>query len=167
MRRLRGRCCRQGGGGRFKREIQEAIDAGQIPGAHWPSVRANQAIMRPMTSTPIVYGIANCDTVKKARAWLQAQNVAYAWHDFKKQGVPAALLAQWTQQLGRDALINRKGTTWRRLDAAAQASVTDDASAQALMLAQPSVIKRPVVDWGEGKVTVGFNAQTWAQMCHR
>lgn len=117
----------------------------------------------PPIATPIVYGIANCDTVKKARAWLQVQNVAYEWHDFKKQGVPAALLEQGLQQLGRDVLINRKGTTWRRLDAAEQARVTDDASALALMLAQPSVIKRPLVDWGQGRLTVGFDAQQWAQ----
>ncbi len=117
-----------------------------------------------MASIPTVYGIANCDTVRKARAWLQAQGVAYVWHDFKKQGVPAVLLAQWLQQLGRDALINRKGTTWRQLDAAVQAGVTDEASAAALMLAQPSVIKRPLVDWGQGRVTLGFDPQQWMQM---
>lgn len=117
----------------------------------------------PPIATPIVYGIANCDTVKKARAWLQAQNVVYEWHDFKKQGVPVALLEQGLQQLGRDVLINRKGTTWRRLDAAEQARVTDDASALALMLVQPSVVKRPLVDWGQGRLTVGFDAQQWAQ----
>ena len=125
---------------------------------------ANHAIIGHMAFIPTVYGIANCDTVRKARAWLQAQGVAYVWHDFKKQGVPAALLAQWLQQLGRDALINRKGTTWRQLDAAAQAGVTDDASAAALMLAHPSVIKRPLVDWGQGRVTLGFDPQQWMQM---
>jgi arsenate reductase len=125
---------------------------------------ANHAIIGHMASIPTVYGIANCDTVRKARAWLQAQGVAYVWHDFKKQGVPAVLLAQWLQQLGRDALINRKGTTWRQLDAAVQAGVTDEASAAALMLAQPSVIKRPLVDWGQGRVTLGFDPQQWMQM---
>lgn len=117
-----------------------------------------------MVSIPTVYGIANCDTVRKARAWLQAQGMPYVWHDFKKQGVPAVLLAQWLQQLGRDALINRKGTTWRQLDAAVQAGVTDDASAAALMLAHPSVIKRPLVDWGQGRVTFGFDPWQWVQM---
>lgn len=125
---------------------------------------ANHAIIGHMAFIPTVYGIANCDTVRKARTWLQAQGVAYVWHDFKKQGVPAALLAQWLQQLGRDALINRKGTTWRQLDAAVQAGVTDDASAAALMLAHPSVIKRPLVDWGQGRVTLGFDPQQWMQM---
>jgi Spx/MgsR family transcriptional regulator len=117
-----------------------------------------------MVSIPTVYGIANCDTIRKARAWLQAQGVAYVWHDFKKQGVPAALLAQWLQQLGREELINRKGTTWRRLDAAVQAGVTDDASAAALMLVHPSVIKRPLVDWGQGRATLGFDPLQWMQM---
>lgn len=105
--------------------------------------------MASSLTTPItVYGIAHCDTVKKARAWLQEHQVAYEWHDFKKQGVPADRLDAWLQQLGRDALINRRGTTWRRLDAAVQARITDDASAKALMLEQHSVIKRPLVDWG-------------------
>ena len=117
-----------------------------------------------MVSIPTVYGIANCDTIRKARAWLQAQGVAYVWHDFKKQGVSAALLAQWLQQLGREELINRKGTTWRRLDAAVQAGVTDDASAAALMLVHPSVIKRPLVDWGQGRATLGFDPLQWMQM---
>ena len=117
-----------------------------------------------MVSIPTVYGIANCDTIRRARAWLQAQGVAYVWHDFKTQGVPAALLAQWLQHLGREELINRKGTTWRRLDAAVQAGVTDDASAAALMLAHPSVIRRPLVDWGQGRATLGFDPLQWMQM---
>ena len=108
-----------------------------------------------------LYGIANCDTVKKARAWLTEQGQAYEFHDFKKQGVPPEKLAQWTQALGWEKLLNRKGTTWRKLDAATQAAVVDDASARALMLAHASVIKRPVVAWGHD-TTVGFDAQEWA-----
>ncbi len=107
-----------------------------------------------------VYGIPNCDTVKKARAWLSAQGRAYEFHDFKKAGVPPAELAQWADAVGWEKLLNRQGTTWRKLDAATQASVTDSASAQTLMLAQPSVIKRPVVDWGTG-ISVGFDATAW------
>ncbi len=103
-----------------------------------------------------LYGIPNCDTVKKARAWLTAQGVAHQFHDFKKQGVPPDRLNAWSQAVGWETLLNRKGTTWRTLDAATQASVTDDASAQALMLAQASAIKRPVMDWGAGRITVGF-----------
>ncbi|WP_341902388.1 arsenate reductase [Polaromonas sp. YR568] len=113
-----------------------------------------------------VYGIPNCDTVKKARAWLTAQGQAHGFHDFKKAGVPPAELAQWADAVGWEKLLNRQGTTWRKLDAATQASVTDSASAQALMLAQPSVIKRPVVDWGPG-FSVGFDATAWADRLKR
>lgn len=108
-----------------------------------------------------VYGISNCDTVKKARAWLALQHLDYQFHDFKKQGVPPARLAQWEQVLGWDQLLNRRGTTWRKLDAATQEAVCDAASAQALMLAQSSLIKRPVVEWGE-RITVGFDAALWS-----
>ncbi|MDB5937818.1 MAG: arsenate reductase related protein [Polaromonas sp.] len=109
----------------------------------------------------ILYGIPNCDTVKKARAWLSGHGLAHAFHDFKKQGVAPEPLALWAQALGWERLLNRKGTTWRKLDAASQAAVVDAASACALMLAQPSVIKRPVVDWGPQGLTVGFDAAAW------
>ncbi|MEO7401343.1 MAG: ArsC family reductase [Polaromonas sp.] len=108
-----------------------------------------------------LYGIANCDTVKKARAWLTEHGQAYEFHDFKKLGVPPEKLAQWTQALGWEKLLNRKGTTWRQLDAATQAAVVDAASARALMLAHASVIKRPVVVWGPD-TTVGFDPAAWA-----
>lgn len=108
-----------------------------------------------------LYGIPNCDTVKKARAWLSEHSVAYEFHDFKKHGLAPATLARWSDALGWDKLLNRKGTTWRKLDAAAQAAVVDAASAQALMLAQTSLIKRPVVDWGQD-ITAGFDAAAWA-----
>jgi arsenate reductase (glutaredoxin) len=111
--------------------------------------------------TIVLYGITNCDTVKKARAWLGDNGVAYEFHDFKKQGVPVPHLDAWVAQLDWEKLVNRKGTTWRKFDQATQDSVTDAASAKALMLSQPSVIKRPVVEWG-GKTTVGFDADAWA-----
>ncbi|MEC5213960.1 arsenate reductase [Polaromonas sp. CG_9.5] len=110
----------------------------------------------------ILYGIPHCDTVKKARAWLTEHHLAYCFHDFKKQGVPPAELARWSTSAGWETLLNRKGTTWRKFDAATQAAVVDATSAQALMLANPSVIKRPVVDWGED-ITVGFDAAAWAE----
>ena len=124
--------------------------------------------MQHVQSTPItVYGIAQCDTVKKARTWLAAQGINYIWHDFKKQGVPQALLEQCLAQFGRDALVNRKGTTWRKLDAAVQAAVVDNASATALLLAHPSAIKRPIIDWGivagQGRLTLGYAPQHWPQ----
>jgi len=110
-----------------------------------------------------LYGIPNCNTVKKARTWLADQGVDYTFHDFKKQCVPADLLPAWLAAVGWQALVNRKGTTWRRLDDATRAAVVDDATATALMLANPSVIKRPVVVWGGGKVTVGFDAGVFAE----
>lgn len=109
-----------------------------------------------------LYGIPNCDTVKKARAWLADASVAHAFHDFRKSGVPAAHLDAWLKAVGPDRLLNRQGTTWRKLDPAAQARAGDADGARALMLEQPSVIKRPVVEWGDGTVTVGFDAADWA-----
>ena len=110
-----------------------------------------------------VYGIPNCDTVKKARAWLTAQGLAHTFHDFKKQGVPADQLAHWVGQVGWEKLVNRKGTTWRQLDPALQAALTDEASAHSLMMQHASVIMRPVVEWHNGDVTVGFAADDWAE----
>jgi Spx/MgsR family transcriptional regulator len=109
-----------------------------------------------------VYGIPNCDTVKKARDWLSAAGVDYQFHDFKKAGVPEAALAEWLQALGWEALVNRKGTTWRKLDSALQAATQDTPSAGALMRAHPSVIKRPVVRWPDGAFTVGFSPALFA-----
>jgi arsenate reductase len=114
-----------------------------------------------MTKTIVLYGIPNCDTVKKARAWLAEQSVDVTFHDFKKQGVPEQRLDAWIAAVGWEKLVNRQGTTWRKLDDATQAGVVDAQSARALMLAQASVIKRPVVEWNEQDVTVGFDAADW------
>ncbi len=108
-----------------------------------------------------IYGIPNCDTVKKARAWLAAQGVPHHFHDFKKDGVPASRLEAWMQQVDWQVLVNRKGTTWRRLDAAAQAAVDGPDAARDLMLREASVIKRPVVEWADGSITVGFSEADW------
>lgn len=110
----------------------------------------------------IVYGIPNCDTVKRARAWLAEQGRDHTFHDFKKAGVPEARLDAWIAALGWEPLVNRQGTTWRKLDETVRAGVVDAASARALMLAQASVIKRPVVEWDDGRITVGFDAARWA-----
>ena len=109
-----------------------------------------------------VYGIPNCDTVKRARAWLAGQGADGRFHDFKKFGVPADALDAWIAALGWERLVNRQGTTWRKLDDATRAAVVDAASARALMLAHPSVIKRPVVAWPDGGFTVGFDAEAFA-----
>jgi arsenate reductase (glutaredoxin) len=113
-----------------------------------------------MSNTIILYGIPNCDTVKKSRAWLDAAGKPYVFHDFKKQGVPAEALRQWVKALGWEALVNKKGTTWRKLDAAEQAAVVDADSAVALMLREASVIKRPVVNC-DGALTVGYAPEKW------
>lgn len=107
-----------------------------------------------MTTT--LYGIPNCDTVKKARVWLAANGHDIAFHDFKKQGLERATVAAWLEQLDWEVLVNRKGTTWRKLSDERRAAVVDKASALALMLEAPSVIKRPVLA-GAGKFSVGFS----------
>ncbi|MEY3146652.1 MAG: hypothetical protein RL342_2323 [Pseudomonadota bacterium] len=121
--------------------------------------------MRTMTPTPHpairVFGIPNCDTVKKARTWLTEHGHEFTFHDFKKLGVPADQLPHWLAAIGWEKLVNRKGTTWRQLEPATQAAIKDDASASALMLAHPSVIKRPVVVWADGAVSVGFDAASF------
>jgi Spx/MgsR family transcriptional regulator len=108
-----------------------------------------------------LYGISNCDTVKKARAWLAEHEVQVTFHDFKKQGVPEDRLDHWLATVGWEKLVNRQGTTWRKLDPATQAGVSDARSARSLMLTQASVIKRPVVEWNSSDVTVGFSPADW------
>ena len=114
--------------------------------------------------TVVLYGIANCDSVKKARAWLQAQAVDCKFHDFKRDGLPAALLDRWIASVGWELLLNHRGTTWRRLDEADRAEAQDAAGARSLMLAQPSLVKRPVVEWADGTVSVGFDAARFAAL---
>ena len=110
-----------------------------------------------------VFGIPNCDTVKKARVWLTAHGYDCTFHDFKKQGVPAHLLPQWVQAVGWETLLNRQGTTWRKLDAQQQSTIIDAASALACMQTHPSVIKRPVVQWANGAISVGFKPEIFAR----
>ena len=114
-------------------------------------------------TTLSIYGIPNCSSVKKARVWFEAQGVDYVFHDFKKQGVPPEAVDLWLKQVSWEVLVNRKGTTWRKLDPALQANLTDNASARALMLAHASVVKRPVVVKGQ-TVIVGVNPDAWARV---
>lgn len=95
-----------------------------------------------------VYGIPNCDSVKKVRALLDARKISYAFHDYKKSGVPEVLLRDWVNTKGWEALLNRRGTTWRALNDATRESVVDAETAIAVMIANPSAIKRPVVTKG-------------------
>ena len=119
---------------------------------------------KPNIPSVMLYGIANCDTVKGARAWLTDHGVSHQFHDFKKQGVPLLQVNQWIAAAGWEKLLNRRGPTWRKLDEATQARVVDAASAVAVMAANSSVIKRPVVQWPGGQITVGFDAQAWQRL---
>lgn len=108
-----------------------------------------------------LYGIPNCDTVKKARRWLDDAGLAHDFHDYKKAGVPEDRLRAWVDEKGWEPVLNRRGTTFRKLDDADKADIDAD-KAVALMIANPSMIKRPVVEHAGG-LLVGFDAETWAQ----
>lgn len=110
--------------------------------------------------TVTLYGIPNCDTMKKARAWLDANHIAYAIHDYKRAGIDAARLARWAQLVGWEVLLNRAGTTFRKLPEADRQGLDAD-RAIALMVAQPSMIKRPVVEY-PGGLLVGFVPERFA-----
>lgn len=113
-----------------------------------------------MASKVTIYGIKNCDTMKKARAWLDAHKIAYAFHDYKALGVERAALERWAKQVGWEVLLNRAGTTFRALPEASKESVNEKL-AIALMLAQPSMIKRPVLEVG-ATLLVGFKPEVYA-----
>lgn len=116
-----------------------------------------------MSKSITLYGIPNCDTVKKARTWLDDHDIAYTFHDFKKAGLDAALVQGWLKDIPRDVLVNRKGTTWRGLSDERKASINDDASATALMVELPSIIKRPVLAGGK-QTQVGFSDALYQQI---
>lgn len=105
-----------------------------------------------------LYGIPNCDSVKRARAWLAKQGIGHDFHDFRKSGLPAERLDAWLDAAGWETLLNRRGTSWRRLPEAERAAVVDRGSARAALLAQPSLVKRPVVVWPDGRISVGVEA---------
>ena len=106
-----------------------------------------------------LYGIPNCDTVKKARTWLDQHDIAYAFHDYKTAGVTAAKLKAWSKAFGWETVLNRAGTTFRKLPDAAKSNL-DQAKAIALMIEQPSMIKRPIVEH-EGGLLIGFKQPEW------
>jgi arsenate reductase len=110
--------------------------------------------------TITIYGIKNCDTMKKARAWLDKAGVDYAFHDYKTAGIERAQLEQWSKKLGWEKLLNRAGTTFRKLPDKDKDGLTEK-KAIALMLAQPSIIKRPVLDLGSGKLLAGFTPEIY------
>jgi len=118
--------------------------------------------MAKSSTKPItIYGIKNCETMKKARAWLEKHGVAYAFHDYKAAGIDRERLEGWARAVGWETLLNRAGTTFRKLPEKDKASITER-KAIALMLDQPSMIKRPVLDV-KGKLIVGFKPETYDQ----
>ena len=118
-----------------------------------------------MTEPVTIHGIKACDTMKKARAWLDGHGVAYGFHDYKVQGVTRDALEGWARAVGWETLLNRAGTTFRKLPDANKTDL-DEAKAIALMLAQPSMIKRPVLDVG-GSLVVGFKPEIYAETFRR
>lgn len=111
-----------------------------------------------------LYGIPNCNTVKKARDWLDANHIAYEFHDFKKQGVSEQQLQTWLSQLPESKLINRAGLTWRGIDDATKQSIVDNASAIALMSAKTSVIKRPILEKDSKIMALGFSETEYSAL---
>ena len=114
------------------------------------------------TQVPVMYGIANCDTIKKARQWLSQNNIEYQFHDYKKLGTDARQLQSWLSEFGWETIINKRGTSWRKLDEATRSEI-DDAKAIQLMQDNPSIIKRPILDTGKQRV-VGFNEAEYQQL---
>jgi arsenate reductase (glutaredoxin) len=133
----------------------------------WRSVRLityemrtrKMAIRTEIFMTPVLYGIPNCDTVRKARVWLDGRGVAYAFHDYKKAGIDRAPLERWCDEHGWQVVLNRAGTTFRKLPETERADLDQD-RAIGLMLAQPSMIKRPVLDLGDRRM-VGFKPEIY------
>jgi arsenate reductase len=123
--------------------------------------RPNTAIPEWIEMTPTIYGIKNCDTMKKARGWLDSHGVAYDFHDYKTAGIAKDKLKSWADELGWETLLNRAGTTFRKLPDGDKEGL-NERKALALMLAQPSMIKRPVLDLG-GRLLVGFKPELYAR----
>jgi arsenate reductase len=116
-----------------------------------------------MAKSVTIYGIKNCGTMKKARAWLEQHGVDYVFHDYKTEGIQRERLEQWYKKVGWETLLNRAGTTFRKLPESEKARV-DAHKAMELMLEQPSMIKRPVLELGGGKLLVGFTPENYSTM---
>jgi arsenate reductase (glutaredoxin) len=139
--------------------VDDAGMATSHPASSASQVASNRSADMSMANT--IYGIKNCDTMKKARTWLDSHDVAYDFHDYKAEGIDKAHLARWSKAVGWETLLNRAGTTFRKLDDAAKEGLTE-AKAIALMLEQPSMIKRPVLEAGS-KILVGFKPEIYAK----
>ena len=113
-----------------------------------------------------IYGISNCDTVRKARKWLEAEAITFDFHDFRKQGLNAEQVERWCAAAGLDKVLNKRGTTWRQLPDEVKAN-TDEAALKALLLEQPTLIKRPVLELDDGRIEIGFKADLYAALFGR
>jgi len=111
-----------------------------------------------------IYGIPNCNTVKKALDWLKLHHLDYEFHDFKKLGISSEKLEEWADKLGWEAFLNKRGTTWKMLDAEIQQSIVCKADAFKLMQVKPSVIKRPVIETGSSTIILGFNEEQLSEL---
>ncbi|EOD2819599.1 ArsC family reductase [Providencia stuartii] len=120
--------------------------------------------MSNSTSSPyIMYGIKNCDTIKKARRYLEDNGINYQFHDYRVEGIDDALLSMFIAQLGWEVLVNKRGTTWRKLSDAEKNAVVDAESAKKVLLAEPAMIKRPILVSADNRYLVGFSANEYQQ----
>jgi arsenate reductase len=110
-----------------------------------------------------LYGIPNCDTVRKARKWLEAEGIDYQFHDFRKQGVTEDALRDWISQAGLDTVLNRRGTTWRKLPESDREGI-DDTKAVALLMEHSSMVKRPVLQMDDGSIHIGFKPDMYSEL---
>ncbi|MEB7885027.1 ArsC family reductase [Serratia fonticola] len=118
---------------------------------------------KPQHVSLTMFGIKNCDTIKKARRWLEEQGVAYQFHDYRADGLDEQLLRDFVARLGWEPLLNTRGTTWRKLDEAQRNACDNADAAIALMLEQPAMIKRPLLDDGKGHALLGFSSESYQQ----
>lgn len=118
---------------------------------------------KPQHASLTMFGIKNCDTIKKARRWLEEQGVAYQFHDYRVDGLDEQLLRDFVARLGWEPLLNTRGTTWRKLDEAQRNACDNADTAIALMLEQPAMIKRPLLDDGKGHALLGFSSESYQQ----
>ncbi|MEX2953794.1 ArsC family reductase [Serratia fonticola] len=118
---------------------------------------------KPQHASLTMFGIKNCDTIKKARRWLEEQGVAYQFHDYRVDGLDEQLLRDFVARLGWEPLLNTRGTTWRKLDEAQRNACNNAEAAIALMLEQPAMIKRPLLDDGKGHALLGFSSESYQQ----
>jgi len=124
----------------------------------------NNYLTRTKISMMILYGIKNCNTVKAAIDWLKKNNIEFEFHDFKTKGITTGKLSAWCKQVGWEALVNKKGTTWRQLDEKVKAKVTTESAAVKLMIEKSSVIKRPVIERKEKIITLGFDESAYRKL---